>query len=93
MAALVGDELPQGFSFDLAPDGCVDLAEQGRDVAAGNDAIVDLQHIKRAGQHQKIDHPAEQRDADHPACAFMQPTRDGVVGNRRSERIERSKQR
>jgi len=48
-------------------------AEQRRDVAAWNHPVVDLQHIKRAGEHQQIDGAAEQRDADHSPCAIAQP--------------------
>ena len=55
-------------------------AEQRCDVAAGNDPVIDLQHIKRAGEHQQIDDAAEERDADHSPRAVAQPAHHGIVG-------------
>ena len=58
-------------------------AEQGCDIAARNHAVIDLQHIERAGQHQNIDHAAEYGDADHAPRAVAQRKRDGIIGVQR----------
>ena len=39
-------------------------ADQGRDAAARQHPVVDLQHVDRAGEHQKIDDAREDRNAD-----------------------------
>ena len=60
-------------------------AEQGRDVAARNHAVVDLQHIERARQHQDVDDAAEDGDADHAPRALAQRLRHGIVGAQRRQ--------
>jgi hypothetical protein len=58
-------------------------AEQRREVAARNHAVVDLQHIDRAGQHQDVDHAAEYGDANHAPRAVAQRMGDGIIGGQR----------
>ena len=63
-------------------------AEQGREVAARDHPVIHLQHIKRARQHQNVDHATEDGDADHAARAFMQPERDGVIRRRSGQQAD-----
>ncbi len=57
-------------------------AQQGRDAAARNHPVVNLQHVERAGQHQQIDHAAEHGDAGHPPRAAAQAPRHRIIGRR-----------
>ena len=41
-----------------------DQADQGRNAAARQHPVVDLQHEDRAGQIEQVDHAAHQADAD-----------------------------
>ena len=50
-------------------------ADQGRDAAARQHAVVDLQHVDRAGEHQKIDDAREDRDANERRRAGLQRLR------------------
>ena len=62
-------------------------AEQGCYVAARNDAIVNLQHIKRARQHQHVDHAAKYRDTNHTPRAFAQPKCYRIVASQHRQEV------
>ena len=62
-------------------------AEQGRDVAARDHPIIDLQHIERARKHQDIDHAAEWGDAEHPPRALAQTCTYGIIDSRRGSKF------
>ena len=49
-----------------------DQADQGRNAAAGQHPIIDLQHEDGAGQVQQVDHAAHEADADKGAAAGAQ---------------------
>ena len=53
-------------------------ADQGRDAAARQHPVVDLQHVERAGQHQHVDHRREQPHPDkrRPAARQRPPSSD-----------------
>jgi hypothetical protein len=56
-------DLQQGLKDEQ--DGGQDRqADQRRHAATRQDAVVDLQHEQRAGQHQEVDQPAEYGDPD-----------------------------
>jgi hypothetical protein len=60
--------------------------DQGRHAPAGQDPVVDLEHVERAGEHQQID---DAREHGHPrklAPAFAQ--RGGELRMKRSARGE-----
>ncbi len=42
--------------------------DQRRLAAAGQDAVIDLQHVERPGEHQQIDHQAEGAKPDGRAA-------------------------
>ena len=55
-------------------------ADQGADAAAGDHAVVDLQHVDRAREGEQVDHAAEQRDAAEAPGAGAQASAYGIVG-------------
>ncbi len=71
--------------------------DQGRDAAARQHAVVDLQHVERAGQHQHVHHAGEQRDAPERALAVgkrrrnrrmrLGPLRQGRSGHRSTQKM------
>ncbi len=61
--------------------------EQGRDAAGGHDAVVDLQHEDRAGQHQHVDGAGEPADR----LSARASRREAPPSARRGQRVCRSK--
>jgi hypothetical protein len=58
---------------------------QRRHAAARQHAVVDLQHVERAGQHQQVHDAGEQRDAGKRPGAFLQRARDFGMSARRAQ--------
>ena len=53
--------------------------KQRCDVAAGDDAIIHLQHVDRAGKRQQVDYAAEYSHARQTSCACAQLNGNRVV--------------
>ncbi len=54
--------------------------DEGRDAAAGQHPVIDLQHVERAGEHQQVHDAGEQRDAPELLAAVAQRRRDVGMG-------------
>jgi hypothetical protein len=53
-------------------------ADEGRDAVRGQHAVVDLQHVERAGQRQQIDQPGEDADAQKQRSASAKGLNDRI---------------
>ena len=49
---------------EIEPDGKDRQGDKRRDAVAGQDPIINLQHVERAGQRQHVDHARHRRDGD-----------------------------
>src|SRR5580700_1446664 len=64
--------------------------EQCCEIPARNDAIVNLEHVERAGQHQQIDHAAKCGNAGHSSRTLSQTLQYRIIRSRWCQQTARS---